>query len=149
MFLSLWMQLGAGDVPWHLLRSDFRENRRTYSRALRRGVNVYPHVTHLLSYLDEVRRKRSVQNYVEHLRVSWKSTQGRPYFCYGHKWNCIYAGTVKPYDIFEVKNAFVTRTHLLTIASRHTPCAYSVWWTYHVRLWDTPTQWEAEAFPEM
>ena len=70
MFHSLWIQLGTGHVPEHSLRSDFPENRRSYSRALRRGVNIYPHVTHLLSYLDEVRRKRSMQNYVEHLRVS-------------------------------------------------------------------------------
>jgi hypothetical protein len=149
VFLSLWIQLGAGDVPEHLLRSDFRENRRTCSRALRRGVYICPHIAHLLSYLDEVQRKRSIQNYVQRLRVSWKSTQGRPYFCYGLKSNCIYAGTVGPYDILEVKNAFVTSTRLLAIASRHTPFAYSVWWTYHIRLWDTPIQWEAEAFPVM
>jgi hypothetical protein len=52
------------------------------------------------------------------MRVSWKSTQGKLYFSYGLKWNCIYAGTV------EVKNAFVTSTRVLAIASRHTPCAY-------------------------
>lgn len=33
---------------------------------------------------------------------------------------------MKPYDILEVNNAFVTSTRLLAIASRHTPCAYSV-----------------------
>jgi hypothetical protein len=60
-----------------------------------------------------VRRKRSIRNYAEHWRVSWKSTQGRPSFSYGLKWNCIYAGTVKPCDILEVKNAFVTSTRFV------------------------------------
>jgi len=53
VFLSLWIQLGAGDVPEHSLRSDFPENRRSYSRALRRGIrDLYTIMLSICEFLE-------------------------------------------------------------------------------------------------
>lgn len=71
---------------------------------------LFPHFSYNLS---EIRYKRCTIDF-EDSRVSRTSAQGRPYFSYGRKLNCLYACIVKPYDIFKVKNTLVKSLVYLT-----------------------------------
>ena len=74
-------------------------------------MSFYLYFEHPFSDLCEIRYESSAYAAIQHLWVSWKSAQGRPYIYYGHKWNHIYTGTVKPYEILEVESALVKSVH--------------------------------------
>lgn len=48
-------------------------------------MNACTYFSHLFFDLGAVRCKRSAQNAVVRLWVSWKSAKGRPYLSRGHK----------------------------------------------------------------
>lgn len=115
VFSTLVVRFGkywALELSTSLSDYDFATNGFNERQTSFMEVNEF--LTVLSTFLSDIHRQYIFQR----LQAPWKSVHGRPYFCYGHKWNYICT-----YSMWEVTDALVKS---ITISRIMPFTAYSV-----------------------
>lgn len=101
------------------------------------GIAVpFFHCTYLLSDYGENRRKASARNFAEDLRVSRKSTWGRPYSSYRRRWHDIYVCVVSHTIVGRQRMPCCSRVLRRTTCSLVTSCdleSFGITWCHWVK----------------
>jgi len=74
-------------------------------------TSIYSSASHILCLIGVKPDVWDISKRCLNVYVMWKTVEGRLRFSYGGKLNYIYACTVKPYDISNVKNALLNSVY--------------------------------------